>query len=62
MFFRSTTRQAVGKTFPAFLANVNYLHNHLERQHPHALLLGEKDVLVWTDSNEQSTRRAVLVI
>ncbi|CAK8995905.1 Guanylate cyclase soluble subunit beta-1 (GCS-beta-1) (Guanylate cyclase soluble subunit beta-3) (GCS-beta-3) (Soluble guanylate cyclase small subunit) [Durusdinium trenchii] len=29
--------KAVGKTFPAFLANVNYLHNHLERQHPHAL-------------------------
>lgn len=29
--------KALGNSFPAFLANVNYLHNHLERQHPHAL-------------------------
>lgn len=29
--------KSLGKTFPTFLANVNYLHNHLERQHPHAL-------------------------
>lgn len=31
--------EALGNTFPTFLANVNYLHNHLERQHPQALLL-----------------------
>jgi len=29
--------KALGNTFPTFLANVNYLHNHLERQHPQAL-------------------------
>ena len=29
--------KSLGSTFPAFLANVNYLHNHLERQHPHSL-------------------------
>ena len=29
--------KSLGPTFPVFLTNVNYLHNHLERQHPHAL-------------------------
>lgn len=29
--------KALGNSFPSFVANVNYLHNHLERQHPHAL-------------------------
>ena len=40
-FLFCETRQALGNSFPSFVANVNYLHNHLERQHPHALPLGQ---------------------
>ena len=43
--WNSGVLEALGNTFPAFLSNVNYLHNHLERQHPQALLL--KQTKIW---------------